>query len=77
MSLPVLLVEDDPLTHAIVRTALAGVGGRGAPDDAFALDAVGTLAAALARIERDPPAAVLLDLGLPDSDGLETFRRVR
>ncbi|MCU0619459.1 MAG: response regulator, partial [Gemmatimonadaceae bacterium] len=77
MSLPVLLVEDDPLTHAIVRTALAGVGGQGARGDAFALDAVGTLAAALERIERDPPAAVLLDLGLPDSDGLETFRRVR
>ncbi len=75
MPLPVLLVEDDPTTHAIVRTALAG-GGRAA-EEPFALQAVTTLGAALERIERDPPAAVLLDLGLPDSDGLETFRRVR
>jgi len=33
--------------------------------------------AALEWIERDPPQAVLLDLGLPSIDGLEVARRVR
>lgn len=32
---------------------------------------------ALESIERHPPSAILLDLGLPDIDGLEVARRVR
>ena len=32
---------------------------------------------ALARVEKDPPDMVILDLMLPDMDGLEVLRRLR
>ncbi len=32
---------------------------------------------ALARIESDPPALVILDVGLPDTSGFEVFKRIR
>jgi two-component system KDP operon response regulator KdpE len=65
----VLLVEDDAETRRAVVRELVGRGYRvtEAPD--------GT--SALAAWERTRPDVVLLDLGLPDVDGLEVIRRLR
>ena len=64
----VLLVEDNPGDARFIREML------GEADDApFAIEEAGDLAAALDRLSRDGLDAVLLDLGLPDSQGLETL----
>ena len=62
----VLLVEDDPSIAEPLIDGLARFG--------FAVDWVATGAAALSAA---PAAMVLLDLGLPDIDGLEVCRRLR
>jgi two-component system repressor protein LuxO len=64
----VLLVEDQA---ALARTYQAYLRGT-----AFAVEHVGTGAAALAALA-DPPAAILLDLRLPDADGLELLQEIR
>jgi two-component system KDP operon response regulator KdpE len=65
----VLVVDEEP---AIVRAVKAGLEARGyrVAVASRGLDAVSAIAA-------NPPAVVLLDLGLPDIDGLEVIRRVR
>ena len=67
----ILLVEDDPI-HA--RLAQAALEPPPAGYD-WTLAHVETLAAACAL--GDPPDLVLLDLTLPDSQGLDTLRRLR
>ena len=63
----VLLIEDNPGDALLVQTALADhVPGM------FAIIGVERLADALARIAAEPFDVVLCDLGLPDSDGLDT-----
>src|SRR5688500_9863586 len=62
----VLLVEDD---EAISERLAEGLGRYG-----FAVSVVSTGAAAL---RADPVDVVLLDLGLPDVDGLDVCRRLR
>lgn len=69
-ALPVLLVEDEPGDARLVRELLREAEPR------YALDTVGSLAEALERFDRQRYAAVLLDLGLPDSQGLQTLRAV-
>jgi signal transduction histidine kinase len=66
----VFLVEDDAEFAALVR-----LGARRRDDWTLVGDA-GSLEEALAGIERATPDVVLLDLGLPDSDGLGTVERV-
>jgi two-component system, OmpR family, KDP operon response regulator KdpE len=65
----VLVVEDDDETRRAVVRDLTARGFRvdEAPDGATALD----------RWERRRPDLVLLDLGLPDMDGLQVIRRIR
>jgi DNA-binding response OmpR family regulator len=61
-----LVVEDDPgIAHSMAR-GLVGAG--------YEVQVVGTGAQALAA---DAPDVVLLDLGLPDVDGLDVCRRLR
>jgi serine phosphatase RsbU (regulator of sigma subunit)/CheY-like chemotaxis protein len=68
----VLLVEDNP-DHAVwIGELLAAVGA--APIDLTCAD---SLAAAFARLAQGGIDVVLLDLSLPDSQGLDTVARVR
>ncbi|HEY7133179.1 MAG TPA: response regulator transcription factor [Candidatus Limnocylindrales bacterium] len=68
-SATILLVEDDDETRRVVGREL---GARG-----YRVEEAADGAAALARWERRRPDLVLLDLGLPDLDGLELIRRIR
>ena len=65
---PVLLVEDDDGIATPLAAALRG--------DGYDVLRVATGGDAL-RVARDGVAAVVLDLGLPDIDGVEVCRRLR
>ncbi len=65
----VLIVDDEPPIRRLLRTSLGAQGYR-------TLEAA-TAADALARIAADRPDVVILDLGLPDRDGLDVIRAVR
>jgi two-component system KDP operon response regulator KdpE len=65
----VLVVEDDPKLRAIVSEALR--------DDAHRIVQAATADEALAIAQRERPALIVLDLGLPDRDGLEVCREIR
>jgi PAS domain S-box-containing protein len=64
----VLLVEDNPGDARLIQEMLAEAGGQ-----AFVLEWVTSLASARERLEQGEIDLVLLDLGLPDSQGLKTF----
>jgi two-component system, OmpR family, KDP operon response regulator KdpE len=68
-AVPVLVVDDEPSLRRLLRTSLSVQGYR-------VLEA-GTGQEAIDSLARDGPEVVLLDLGLPDMDGLEVIRRVR
>lgn len=68
----VLLVEDNPGDADLARVRLSE-----ATDVAFDVTEAPTLAEALRSIDAKESRAILLDLNLPDSTGLETLRRVR
>ena len=65
----ILLVEDDA---ALARGIAAVLRAKG-----HALDVVGDGEGALAAAADEPYALILLDLGLPDMDGIEVLRRIR
>jgi two-component system KDP operon response regulator KdpE len=65
----VLVVEDEPPIRKFLRASLEGQG--------YALVEADTAARALAEAAVRAPDIVLLDLGLPDQDGLEVLRRIR
>ena len=69
MSDSVLVVEDEVPMRRFLRSALTTHG--------FRVIEAGTLAEAEELLTRMPPDAILLDLGLPDGDGLELLRRLR
>lgn len=64
-----LLVEDELPVRRFLRPAIQGQGWRLVEAD--------TLAHALAQVAARVPDMVIVDLGLPDGDGLELIRRVR
>lgn len=68
----VLLVEDNPGDVRLILEQL-----RSLPAELFDLERVDRLAPALDRLRKDGIDVVLLDLGLPDCSGLETFHRLR
>jgi two-component system cell cycle sensor histidine kinase/response regulator CckA len=70
--LKVLLVEDNPGDARLIREMLLEV-----PQVRFELELADRLAKGLVRIRAGDIHAVLLDLGLPDSQGLETFVAVQ
>ena len=65
----VLLVEDEESLASLVQAYLVQEG--------FTVSSVASGEAALARIEREPVRLVVLDLNLPDMDGLDVCRRIR
>jgi len=65
----ILLVEDDPQIRRFLRAAL--------PAHGFRLVEAESGAAGLTEAATRAPEVVLLDLGLPDIDGLEFIRRLR
>ena len=71
MSRPVhVLLVDDELS--IQRTTAPLLRSRG-----YEVTVAGTAREALASVEGDRPDLIVLDLGLPDMDGIEVCRRVR
>src|SRR2546421_11595647 len=68
----VLLVEDNPGDARLILELLGEVQAQ-----AFDLERVDRLDDALARLAHSGVDVVLLDLGLPDSQGLDTFVRAR
>ena len=67
----VLLVEDDPVFVHLITTRLAKACG-----DSFKVVAIGTLADGMEILAEGETDVVLLDLGLPDSHGIETYGRI-
>jgi len=71
-TLDVLVVEDNPADADLIREMLPGGG-----TVAFHVDTTDRLADAIAHVRRMPVDLVLLDLGLPDSQGLATLHAFR
>lgn len=64
----ILLIDDDwGISRALVR----------ALSESYTVDAVTTAAAGLAAVERHSPDLILLDLNLPDMNGLKLCKRFR
>jgi signal transduction histidine kinase len=70
--LKVLLVEDNVADARLIQESLAERS-----DEPFDLETVDTLELGLERLNSGGIDAMLLDLGLPDSFGAETFARAR
>jgi DNA-binding response OmpR family regulator len=64
-----LVVEDEARITEVLRAALSRAG--------FAVDAVATVADARAALPLAPYDAIILDLGLPDGDGLHLLTELR
>src|SRR6185312_4335582 len=72
MSLPasrVLLIEDDPKMPEVLAALLS--------EDNIALSSATNAAAALSLVRREPFDLILLDLGLPDTDGFELLKQFK
>jgi CheY-like chemotaxis protein/HPt (histidine-containing phosphotransfer) domain-containing protein len=68
----VLVVDDNPADARLVEYTLTHE-----PGAAFTCVRAGRISAALAQLESSEVDAVLLDLGLPDSQGTDGLRRIR
>lgn len=68
----ILLIEDSPSDSLLVQEVLGN-----AQHERFTLVTASTLSKGLDKLARDAFDAILLDLGLPDSQGLDTLRAVR
>ncbi|MCC6996765.1 MAG: response regulator [Deltaproteobacteria bacterium] len=65
----ILVVDDNAANRRLLKLTLGGGG--------YDLDVADSAAAALAAIAARRPALILLDLQLPDRDGLELARQLR
>jgi two-component system KDP operon response regulator KdpE len=65
----VLVIEDEPTMRRFLRTSLAANG--------YAVVEAATAREGLAQAAGRNPELILLDLGLPDGDGLDVARRIR
>jgi two-component system KDP operon response regulator KdpE len=69
MAARILIVDDEPSILATMAPLLRGRG--------YEVSTATTGHAALDAVDRQPPQLVILDLGLPDLDGIEVCRRLR
>ncbi|MCB0322757.1 MAG: two-component system response regulator CreB [Bdellovibrionales bacterium] len=69
MTATILVIEDEPAIGETVRYALESEG--------FVVLLVRTGGEGLEALERERVALAVLDIGLPDMNGLELFRRIR
>ncbi|HWC58641.1 MAG TPA: response regulator, partial [Verrucomicrobiae bacterium] len=72
MSLPasrVLLIEDDPKMPEVLAALLS--------EDKISLSSATNAEAALSLVRREPFDLILLDLGLPDTDGFELLKQFK
>src|SRR6202022_3346224 len=67
----ILLIENDPAAADEIRAALAAAGA-----GSFQVEWVRHLSESLARLSKQGIDAVLLELSLPDSHGIETFDKL-
>src|ERR1700737_3350555 len=67
----VLIVDDEPAIRRLLRTSLLAQGYRTVEAES------GAAAMTMAMAATEKPDILLLDLGLPDMDGLEVIRLVR
>ncbi|WP_433731193.1 response regulator transcription factor [Actinoplanes sp. CA-051413] len=65
----ILVVDDQPTIVDLLSTVLTGHG--------FAVDTAGTAAQAVEKAVEQRPDLVLLDVSLPDGDGIDVRRRLR
>jgi len=65
----ILIIEDDLEIRRFLRKTLSA--------EHYRLREAGTVTEGLARITERQPSAILLDLGLPDGDGMDIIRYVR
>jgi diguanylate cyclase (GGDEF)-like protein/PAS domain S-box-containing protein len=71
LSLKILLIQSDPSTADKIRAALPAAGS-----GSFDVEWVRQLSQGLARLSKGGIDAVLLQLSLPDSHGIETFDKL-
>ena len=69
MSLRVLVVEDDREIRSLLQSSLSVEG--------FAVQTAVSLSEARALLQHSAPDLLILDLGLPDGDGVELVRELR
>jgi DNA-binding response OmpR family regulator len=65
----ILIVDDEPQIRVVLRAYLEREG--------YAVDEAATGAEAVGLVASEHPDLVLLDIGLPDVDGLEVLRQIR
>jgi two-component system OmpR family response regulator len=65
----VLVVEDDHELRSVLRTGLR--------EEGFAVDTAATGAEALQRVEESQPELLVIDIGLPDTDGRDLCQALR
>jgi len=67
----VLVVEDDPNTREYIAAALRGA------DETYSVSTARNLQCAIDALTGEAPDAVLVDLGLPDGNGIDAIRFAR
>ncbi len=65
----IVLIEDHPLNRELVIDCLESVG--------YDVLAANTAATGIRMVEQEQPAIVLMDISLPDMDGLTATRRLK
>jgi two-component system KDP operon response regulator KdpE len=69
MRTKLLVIDDEPAIRRFLKTGLTPQG--------YDVVETATGAEGLARLAQEPPDVVLLDLGLPDADGIDLIRKIR
>ena len=65
----ILIIEDDPEIRRFLRATLSA--------EEYRLQEATTASEGITKAARRPPDAIVLDLGLPDADGMEVIRQIR